>query len=523
MSDQTEDQDQELQVDNDLAEGDATSVTDAAQPEQDAADVEKTEEDLAKEKMEKLKDAIDVSVEDMGTLRQRLTVTVPHAIIEERLDDQFAELQRERDVRGFRRGRAPRRLVEKAYGSEVRELIKEQVVGEAYLAATEKQDMKVLGDPDLDFDKIELPAEGDLEISCEVEIKPEFALPELKGIAVRKPTVTVTDDDVDLQIERLRMRFGHYEPAEGGEIQADDTVVADVKMTADDEVIHEEAGAQFAARPSRIEGIVVEKLGDALVGAKVDEERSVEAPVPEDHETEALRGKTARFNFKIREVRRMVLPALDDAFAQTVGCENVTELRTMVRAESESQIDHEVRQGMRAQIRQHLADNVELEIPAGLSSRQTDRVVQRQMVEMQRRGVPEAEIEKNLDQLQASAREVAANELKMFFVLEKLAEELEVDVSEEEINGQVAQIAQASGRRFDRVRDELMRRGALQSLYLSIRDEKCIDRLLQDAEVTEVSQEQAEEGQPKAKPKRKKKGGKAKKKDKAGDDLADET
>ncbi len=496
---------------------DPQEAEDAAEQDEQL-DEDLTDEEQAQADADKLKEAIHVTVDDVGTLRKKLTVRVPQDIVAERLDEQFAELQRERDVRGFRRGRAPRRLVEKAYGSEVRQLLKEQIVSQAYLAAVDKEELQVLGDPDIDFDAIELPEDTDLEFSCELEVKPEFELPKLEGIPVEKPTVTVTDEDVDLQLERLRMRFGRYEPVADGEIQPDDMVTADVKVTVDDETITEETGVQFAARPSRVEGIVVENLGDDLAGAKVGDERTVQAEVPDDFEKEEVRGKTADITFAIRDIKRMNLPELSDTFAQMMGLESVDELKTMIRAESESRIDQEIQRGMREQIRQYLADNTDFDVPAGLSSRQTQRVVQQRLVDMQRQGIPEAEVEKRLDELQTTAQEEAAADIKMFFILEKLGEEFDINVTEDEINGQVAQIAQRTGRRFDRVRDELSRRGGLQALYISLREEKVIDRLLQDAEVTEVSQEEAEEKD--EKPAKKKKQKKADK-DEAADEASD--
>ena len=189
----------------------------------------------------------------------------------------------------------------------------------------------------------------------------------------------------------------------------------------------------------------------------------------------------------------------------------------MVRAESESRIDEEVNRGMGAQIQQYLLDNTDFEVPPGLSSRQTDRIVQRRRVEMQRRGVPEAEVDKQADELQTQAREEAANQLKLLFILEQIAEQFEIDVSEEEINGQLAQIAQSSGRRLDRVRDEMMRRDGLQSVYMTIRDEKCIARLLKDAKIDEVTPEEAQQSADAEA------GDDAKATDQAGEDLADET
>ena len=108
------------------------------------------------------------------------------------------------------------------------------------------------------------------------------------------------------------------------------------------------------------------------------------------------------------------------------------------------------------------------------------------MVELQRQGVPEAEIEKHADELRTGARAQAVAELKLHFILEQIAETLDIDVTEEEINGAIAAMAQAYNRRFDRVRDELAKNNGVESLYLELRDEKCLDRVLETAKITEA-------------------------------------
>ena len=124
-------------------------------------------------------------------------------------------------------------------------------------------------------------------------------------------------------------------------------MIASPWITVGDEVISEEANAQFAARGSRIEGIVVEKLGDELVGAKPEDERSLDVVIPDDYEKEELRGKTAQFNFKIHDVKRINLPPLNDEFAGMMGLETVDELKSMVRAESESRIRRDTHPAVR--------------------------------------------------------------------------------------------------------------------------------------------------------------------------------
>jgi trigger factor len=152
----------------------------------------------------------------------------------------------------------------------------------------------------------------------------------------------------------------------------------------------------------------------------------------------------------------------------------------------EAELSRLLKSGMESQISKYLLAKCDLELPEGLSQRQTERVVSRRMVELYRGGVPDTEIQKHLDELRSAAAEEAKDDLKLFFIMEKIAEELEVAVSEEEINSAIAQMAQRRNRRFDRVRDEIIRSDNLQALYLHIRDEKILERLLEDARITET-------------------------------------
>ena len=200
------------------------------------------EEELSDDEklMAKLKEAVQVEKEEIGALRLKLTVTVPRETIDERMGEQFAELKREALVPGFRKGRAPMRLVEKRFGADVGEDIKSQVIGRGYLAAVEKEELNVLGDPlfwvkveeerigedrrtekvevekllplDKALDHLKLPKEEAVSFACEIELKPEFELPELSKIPVKRPAVTIDDDDVDEEVRRMQMMRGTLAP-----------------------------------------------------------------------------------------------------------------------------------------------------------------------------------------------------------------------------------------------------------------------------------------------------------------------
>lgn len=474
---------------------------------------EKAEGEEAKPSLpEKLKAVVEVQTEDVGTLRKKLTITVPRDLVDEQKDEQYGELRRDAVVPGFRRGRAPRRLLEKRFGSDVNETLVQQLVTNGYMAAVEKLDLKTIGDPlvfarekgaegdtlvDVQkaIDLIELPPDGPLTFSCEVEVRPEFELPSLDAIPLEKPVLTVSDEDVNKQIERMRMFRGHYEPVPDEAVQADDVVYADVKVSSGETVLHQHDNARLAARPQVIEGISLPELGEALAGAKVGETRTATGTVPDDYEKAEFRGKEANVEFRIREIHRLKLPEMNEEFVKSMGFDDEAEMRKYVRDEMESRIDYEIRRGMRGQVQKYLLDNTAFDLPERLSNRQITQVVVRRMYDLYNQGVPPAEVEKHMDELKTVARETAVRDLKLAFIMEKLAEQIEVEVSEGEMNAHIADIARRQGRRFDRVRDDLIKQGGATSLYLSIRDEKILDRLMETAQVTETTPQAGGESQ----------------------------
>ncbi len=484
------------------------ATEEATEDQLDEQDVTATEEE-AEDPKEALKKVIAVVQADAGTLRKSLQITVPADHLKAELDKDYAEILSDAVIPGFRRGRAPRKLVEKRFGKEVGEQVQTRILSNAYLAAIEKEDLKVLGDPLLwvrvkdkktphddgketllDFQQalkhLKLPDEGDFVFRCEVEVKPQFEPPSLERVRIERPDLTITDEDVQVQIDRLRSREGAWKPVPAGEsVRRDDLLVCDMKLSVAGEQIKTVENMPLAARPQMIEGAVIGDFYERLKGMKIGETRSIEATLPDDHELEAARGKQATFEFLLHEIKRMELPPLDQVFLAAQGFDSEKEYREWVRETMQARLGQEIQSGMRTQVRRYLLENTRLDLPEGLSSRQTQRAVARRVVYLRRQGVPEEEIAKHADDLRTSAREQVVAELKLHFILEEIAENFDIDVTEEEVNTHIAAIARQMNRRFDRVRDELIRENRIYDLYCDIRDEKCIDRILSTAEIVE--------------------------------------
>ncbi len=483
--------------------------------EQEEAIDQSVEEELTDEQdlQAKLKEAIEVTVEDLGSLRTKLTITVPTDVIEEQMSKQYDDLRQDAQVPGFRKGHAPQKLLEKRFGSEVGDQVRANLVSNSYFAAVDKEAIDPLGDPlilvtateeiadnrgrgssreieklmpvEKALEFIKLPEEGSLTYTCEVEVKPTVELPSLEKIKVEKPTLTITDKEIDSEIKRIMMLRSSYKPVDGGTVQDDDILVGQTTVTVDNDVIKTEENAQLAARDQRYDGMPLDGFGKAAAGKKVGESVVCEFTIPEDDAKVELRGKRALFEILLSEIKRLEVPAIDDEYLSTIGFESEDEFRSFIKERMEQQMEHEAKRVMFAQIEKHLLDSVELELPTGISQQQTERIVSRQMMELYSRGVAESEISKHTDEMRTRAVEQAKDELKSFFVMEKIAEEKEISVSEEELNAAIADIAQQRNKRFDRVRDEIISTNHLNTLYVRLRDQKILEMLLADADVTE--------------------------------------
>ncbi len=430
-----------------------------------------------------------VKVEDAGTLKKKVTVTVPRDRIDAKFDEMYGELGSSASVPGFRVGRAPRRLLEKRFGEDISTDVRNSLIGEGLGAADEQTKLQTLGEPDLDLEAIMLPDDGDMEFSFEVEVAPEFDLPELKGIAVDKPQLEVTDEQVDEYLERFRSSRAKFEASEGPTAEGD-MVTGDVVLKADgcDDV--ERTDVPVRVGPGQIEGLPLVSLGEALTGKKAGDVVTLTASASESHPHEPWHGKEVTIELTVKEITARILPDVDDAFASDMGFDNLDEMKSFVRSQLEGQLDMEATRMTREQVCKYLMDSTEFDLPEGVVARHTQIALQRRAVSLLQRGVPREQIDENLTQLQAEAETQAKQELKLTFILGKIANDMEMEATEDEVNTRLAQMAMQYGRRPERLRQDLAADGTLDQIHIAIREEKTVDKLLEDATVTEVSAEE---------------------------------
>ena len=436
-----------------------------------------------------------VTVEDAGPALKRLHIEIPEQRIQDKIEESFEHLKNDAQLPGFRRGRAPRRLIERRFGDAVRNDVKGQIISEAYSQAIEEQELQPISEPDVkDIDNLELPESGPLNFDVEVEIAPTVELPPFEELKITRPSGEVSDADVDQELERLRETFGSMTTVEDGEVQADDFVLGDVHIYAgedagDDaeEIAHHPDSNIMVAGESRdyrghVAGIVVDDLGQRLTGKQVGHVERVSMTGPESHEDQRIKNQPITITIEIQQIQRLQPGPVEDLLQQ-MGMESEDELKQRIRQMQEQRKQREQEQEVHKQIADQLVERVELELPEGLTSRQAERVIQRRRMELQYQGKDEQQIEQELAEMRSSPQEEAQRDLKLYFIMDQAARDLEVEVNEQEVNSQIAMMAMQQGRRPEKMRQEMRSRGELEQVYHQMRERKTYEQILEKAQV----------------------------------------
>lgn len=439
-----------------------------------------------------------VTIEDAGPCRKKINIEIPADVVSAKLNESLDTMMHEAPIPGFRKGRAPRRLIEKRFGSALRDETKRQLMSSAYAEAVEQNELKVLGEPSSEtFATAEVQEGKPLAFDVEVEVVPEFDLPSLEGIKVLKPSADVPDEQVDQEIEKLCINEGSLEQRDKPE--PGDYLTGRGKMTAtingDEKTFHDIEGAVIRVPEAdsdgkgMILGVMVEDFAKQLGQPKPGETATIKVKGPENHEVEEIRGADLTITFDVERVDTIIPAPLTDVVAK-FGLESEAQLREGMVARLQQRAETQQKTVMRQQVMKFLLENTEFELPQRLTAGQAARNLERRRMELMYRGADPLQIEEHIAELRAASASDAVRELKMLFILAKASEELGVQIEEAEVNAMISQIALERGERPEKLRQELIQNNRVQALVQQIREHKTTDAILDKAEIEEVGVEE---------------------------------
>ncbi|MCG8585743.1 MAG: trigger factor, partial [Pirellulales bacterium] len=400
---------------------------------------------------------LDVDIDKAGACQRHVTVTVSRADIERYFDDEFSDLVTKAEVPGFRAGRAPRKLVESRFRKEVGDSIKGKILMDSLGQISEEEKLSAISEPDIDLESVEVPDDGPMTFEFDLEVRPEFDIPDWKGLAVERPVHEFTDADVDTQIKKILGRYGKMAPTKGA-VEADDFVICDLEFVHDGKTLKKSKEHAIRVLPTlSFQDGNIEGFDKLVIGKKIGDEVEATVTLSDDAPNESLRGEEVTVKFDIVDGKRMELPELTSEFLDTLGegFKDETQLRDYVKESLERQLDYQHQQRAREQITELLTESADWELPPEMLKRQSQRELDRAIMELRRSGFSEADIRMHENELRQNSSTRTAQSLKEHFILERIAEDESIEDKPQDYEMEIALIASQTGESPRRVRAQI--------------------------------------------------------------------
>jgi trigger factor len=428
-------------------------------------------------------------IKDISTTRKQIDIEIePEAVraVYDSISDRYAKSA---NVPGFRPGHAPRAVVRTRFKDQIRSELLRELLPDAVQKAIEEHQLEPLGEPELNLENTEGLSElGQKPISfnVNVEVLPEIKLGDYKGLEIFRRTRPIADEDVDRVIESLRENSASLEPVEDRGAQLGDTVTASFQGKFLDGPEAEPINVEDVDVVLGGEGVVAE-ITNNLLDTKADDEKTFRVGYPEDFSSKGLAGKNLEYTVKVSAVRIKELPELDDEWAQSLGDEvgSLAELRTKIREDLEAQAKNEAEGRMRADLIRKMVESHEFELPERLIQHQTEHRFESVVRDMIGQGIDPRNPQLDWDKARDSLKEQAGYDLRGSFLLERIADEEKIEVSDQEIDDEINAVAAASRQTPEQVRAILTKQGGERSIAGRLRNRKALDVLVANARVTD--------------------------------------
>ena len=434
---------------------------------------------------------LGVKVEKRGACERHVTVTIPREEIDRYFRKQFDELAPKAEIPGFRAGRAPRQLVENKFRKEIGSQVKGSLLMDSLSQVSQDSDFAAISEPDLDFDSIKLPDQGDLTYEFNIEVRPEFDMPNWKGLKLERPAHKFTEEEIERSVNELFAKFSPLAPVDE-KAKAADYVVLRIITTYDGNVVSKIDEETVQLRNKLIcADATIDGFGKLLTGCRAGEKKSVKVKISEFADNESLQGKDVEVEFEVLEVKRV--DASDRTnIAQRMGMKTEEQVRDLVLNSMENRLDYYRRQRIREQISSVLTESAGWDLPQTLLKRQSRRELERAVMEMRSSGFGEDEIQAQENSLRQNVLKRTENLLKEHFILERIAEEAKVEDSPEDYDREISRIAVQKNDSPRRVRARLERSGSMDSLRNMIIEQKVISLIEQHAKFKDTAYDSAD-------------------------------
>ncbi len=410
-----------------------------------------------------------------STTKREIAVEIPVEDVNRQTDSLIQKYQKVARIPGFRRGHVPASIIRQRFSEEIKTDMVEALIPRFFKQEAERLSLHPVSQPRVT--DLHLHDGEPLRFKAAFEVLPEIKLEGYKELRADKPEIAVSEADAEQALADLRERHASFNPVEGRALGDGDFAQVSLDgnpKTGEGQPVHmEEVLVEIAGKDTMPE------FTEHLRGTSAGDERTFDVTYPEDTQDKRLAGKTFSYAVKVQSIKQKSLPELNDEFAKTLGeFQTVDDVRKAIREQMESERKHQAEHDAKEKLVRELIQQNDFEVPDSLIEQQIDIRLERGLRALAAQGLTAEQMKKmDLNRLRMGQREQAIHDVKAALLLERVAEEENVQVGDEELNHELESLAQQSKQTSEAVRARLTRDGGLDRIRTRIRNEKTLDFL----------------------------------------------
>jgi trigger factor len=425
-----------------------------------------------------------VEVEELGACARRLEIEIAPENVKKELDQAYRELAKKVSIRGFRKGKIPRPVLERYHRSSVEDEVLQKLIPSSFQQAVKDQGLRAVGQPKLDDIKLD---EGKaLRYTATIEVLPDIALETYGGWELTKEVRVVTDAEVERELQELQNRHVSLVSIEEDRpVQEGDYVLISFEGLRDGQPVQGSKAENYALVVGSKS--VVENVERGLVGMRRGEVREIPVQFPETYQNRSMAGQEVVFHVTVNEIKERVLPPLNDEFAkEAAGVETLAELNEKLRSTQEEIAEREARRALHEIIVTRLVEANPFELPPGMVEAETETLIADVRRQLRPQSSDAAPVEIT-EELQHQLREQAITRIKRELLIDEIAKREGITVEDSDVEADLKRLAERTEQRLEYIRRQMEQTGALESIRHRILADKVLDFVAARSTVTEVS------------------------------------
>ena len=434
------------------------------------------------------------TVENLEKSMAKITITVDADAFEEAMVKSYNKNKKNISIQGFRKGKAPRKMVEKLYGPEVfYEDAANFAIPDAYEEAAKESGLEIVSRPEIDV--VEIEKGKDFIFTATVAVKPEVTLGDYKGIEVEKKTVKVMAADVNAEIDKVREQNSRMITVENRGIKKDDTAVIDFEGFVDGEPFQGGKGEDY----SLVIGShsFIDTFEDQLVGKKAGEVVDVNVTFPEEYHEASLKGKPALFKVTVKEIKKKELPKLDDEFASEVSeFETLKEYKASVKKNLTERRKEEAKREKENEVVEKVVENITVELPEPMVDEQTQQMIQEFAGRLSSQGLSFDQYMQmtgmTVDALMGQMKPEAEKRIRTRLALEAIVDAEKIKATAKDIDKEIENMANMYQMEVDKIK-EMIGDAEKEQIGKDLAVQKAVDFVVKNAVEVEPAEEDKEE------------------------------